>query len=161
MPGRGKVRLNVDKSFCASNDTEAQGWYFVMRIGRLWCSLAAFWVHAVVLCMLNSNPAVRALPWRWSGVHSSAWLRWTVRRQSGWSRSRASTVRRSWASSKKIKEQVAAGVDLHISLISRDQDRASHILANISRSLSSSRLWPNSGPDEVLAVCQAGCNHVS
>jgi hypothetical protein len=25
MPGRGKVRLNVDKSFCASNDTEAQG----------------------------------------------------------------------------------------------------------------------------------------
>jgi hypothetical protein len=58
----------------------------------------------------------------------------------------------------EIKEQVAAGVDLHLSLISRDHNRASHILANIGRSLSSSRLWPNSGPDEVLAVCRADCN---
>jgi hypothetical protein len=158
MPGRGKVKLNVDRSFCASDDTGGTGMILRDENGSIVVSACSFMSSC-------SNPLHAKLESCREGIAMA--LEWctlpcliemdcaeAVRmiKEPGIDRSPFMGI------VQEIKEQVAAGVDLHLSLISHDQNRASHILANIGRSLSSSRLWPNSGPDEVLAVCRADCN---
>jgi hypothetical protein len=158
MPGSGKMKLNVDGSFCASNDTGRTGMI-------LWDENGSIVVSACSFLSSCSSPLHAELEACREGIAMA--LEWctlpcliemdcaeAVRmiKEPGIDRSPFMGI------VQEIKEQVAAGVDLHLSLISRDHNRASHILANIGRSLSSSRLWPNSGPDEVLAVCRADCN---
>jgi hypothetical protein len=58
------------------------------------------------------------------------------------------------------KEQLDEGNRFEIGDISRQQNKASNVLANMGRALTVTRSWPRSGLDEVLAVCQSDCNHV-
>jgi hypothetical protein len=54
----------------------------------------------------------------------------------------------------EIKEQLVVWGSLEIGVISREQNKASHVLANMACTLNIARSWPSSGPDEVLAMCR-------
>jgi hypothetical protein len=52
----------------------------------------------------------------------------------------------------EIKEQLNEGNRFEIGVITRRQNKASHVLANMGRALTVTRSWPSSGPDEGLAL---------
>ncbi|KAM0836658.1 hypothetical protein ACQ4PT_062166 [Festuca glaucescens] len=161
MPVRGKVKLNVDGSFCVSDGTGGTSMILRDENGSIVVSTCSFlsscsrplnaelescregiamaleWCTLPCLIEMDCAEAVKMI--KEPGINRSPFM----------------------GIVQEIKEQVVAEVGFDISIISREQNSASHILANIGRSLSSSRLWPNSGPDEVLAACQVDCNHVS
>jgi hypothetical protein len=45
-----------------------------------------------------------------------------------------------------------------IDTIDREQNRVSHVLANLGRNSSGTLLWPGSGPVNVTALCRDDCH---
>ena len=60
----------------------------------------------------------------------------------------------------ELKEALQADGSLEIEVIRREQNNVSHVLANLGRTSALTRVWPNSGPVQALAACQADCNNI-
>jgi ribonuclease HI len=160
MPRRGSIKLNVDGSFCATDGTGGTCMVLRDETGMIIVSACSFMssCSSPLHAELKSCREGIAMAMEWSTLPCLIEMDCTeavkMIKEPGIDRSLFMSI------VQEIKELLVEGDRFDIVVISHEQNKASHVLANLGRSMTLNRYWPNSGPDEVLAVCQAECNPV-
>ena len=152
------MKLNVDGSFSAADGTGGAGWVLRNENGSIVMSACKFLssctspLEAELVACREGIVMVR----EWSAfpclIEMDCAEAVKLIKTPGIDRSQYSGV------IQEIKDLFHAVGSFEVEVIRREQNTISHVLANLARTSTLTRVWPNSGPVEVLDACQADCN---
>jgi ribonuclease HI len=160
-PSEGKMKMNVDGSFCASSEQGGTGAVLRDEKGSIIVSACRFLqtcrspLEAELEACLDG--IVLSLAWSTQPcvVETDCAEALKLISAVGVDRSPFTGI------IQEIKGLLANSSTIELEGVSRDQNSVSHLLANLGRSSERSEAWPSSGPAEIMALCREECTMIT
>jgi ribonuclease HI len=157
-PPEGHVKINVDGSFCATSGKGGAGAVLRDDGGSIIASACRFLSNcrSPLEAELEACHLGMALAMDWSPLpcvfETDCTEAMNLILAEGTDRSQFMGL------VQETKRMMANRRNVQLLVVSREQNNVSHLLANFSRTSSSSEVWPGSGPVEITDICRDECN---